>query len=98
MPLRILCRSFKDIDMYTTGFPRGDGQGHRNIFPVVKRCLPGPYTFILTASKELPKQCARYGTTTSKYGSRKNIGVLIPDDAVCKALLEKMDAPLISAR
>ncbi|KAL6587387.1 hypothetical protein OROMI_000365 [Orobanche minor] len=96
-PLRILCRSFKDIDMYTTGFPRGDGQGHRNIFPVVKRCLPGPYTFILTASKELPKQCARYGTTTSKYGSRKNIGVRIPDDAVCKALLEKMDAPLISA-
>ncbi|KAL6521825.1 hypothetical protein OROGR_018394 [Orobanche gracilis] len=96
-PLSILCRSFKDIDMYTTGFPRGNGQGHRNIFPVVKRCLPGPYTFILTASKELPKQCARYGTTTSKYGSRKNIGIRIPDDAVCKALLEKMDAPLISA-
>lgn len=41
-PLSILCRSFKDIDMYTTGFPRGDGQGLPNIFRTVKHCLPGP--------------------------------------------------------
>ncbi|THG22549.1 hypothetical protein TEA_028629 [Camellia sinensis var. sinensis] len=54
------------------------------------------YTFILTASKELPKQCTRYGTTTSKYAYRKNVGVRIPDDSVCQAILEKMDAPLIS--
>ncbi|XP_022852323.1 uncharacterized protein LOC111373951 isoform X2 [Olea europaea var. sylvestris] len=46
--------------------------------------------------KELPKQCTRYGTTTSKYAPRKNVGVRIPDDAVCQAILEKMDAPLIS--
>ncbi|KAL7195593.1 hypothetical protein ACSBR1_035759 [Camellia fascicularis] len=54
------------------------------------------YTFILTARKELPKQCTRYGTTTSKYAYRKNVGVRIPDDAVCQVILEKMDAPLIS--
>ncbi|XP_031252568.1 uncharacterized protein LOC116110492 [Pistacia vera] len=95
-PLSILCRSLRDIDIYTTGFPRGDGQGHANIFRAVKHCLPGPYTFILTASKELPKQCVRYGTTTAKYASRKNVGVRIPDDAICQAILEKMDAPLIS--
>ena len=56
------------------------------------------YTFILTASKELPKQCTRYGTTTPKCVIRKNVGVRIPDDAVCQAILEKMDAPLISTR
>lgn len=56
------------------------------------------YTFILTASKELPKQCVRYGTTTAKYGWRKNVGVRIPDDAICQAILQKMDAPLISTR
>lgn len=56
------------------------------------------YTFILTASKELPKQCVRYGTTTAKYSLRKNVGVRIPDDAICQAILEKMDAPLISTR
>lgn len=41
-PLSILCRSFRDIDTYTTGFPRGNGQGRTNIFRAVKHCLPGP--------------------------------------------------------
>ncbi|RVX06956.1 hypothetical protein CK203_015148 [Vitis vinifera] len=95
-PLSILCRSLRDIDTYTTGFPCGIGQGQTNIFRAVKHCLPGPYTFILTASKELPKQCTRYGTTTAKYASRKNVGVRMPDDAICKAILQMMDAPLIA--
>ncbi|KAK6267156.1 hypothetical protein QUC31_017993 [Theobroma cacao] len=95
-PLSILCRSLRDIDTYTMGFPCGDGQGHANIFRAVKHCLPGPYTFILTASKELPKQCVRHGTTKEKYAARKNVGVRMPDDAICQAILEKMDAPLIS--
>ncbi|XP_075491920.1 uncharacterized protein LOC142530044 isoform X2 [Primulina tabacum] len=94
-PLSILCRSFRDIDTYTTGFPQGNGQGLTNIFRAVKHCLPGPYTFILTASKELPKQCIRHGAQ-SKYASRKNVGVRIPDDPVCQAILEKIDEPLIS--
>ncbi|ESQ46318.1 hypothetical protein EUTSA_v10000573mg [Eutrema salsugineum] len=97
-PLSILCRSFRDIDTYTMGFPRGDGHGHANVFRAVKHCLPGPYTFILTASKELPKQCAGYGTTSVKYASRKNVGVRIFDDAVCQAILQAMDAPLICTR
>ncbi|KAK6798869.1 hypothetical protein RDI58_006572 [Solanum bulbocastanum] len=95
-PLSIICRSFRDIDTYTTGFPCGNAQGLTDIFRAVKRCLPGPYTFILTASKQLPKQCTRYGTATSKYASRKNVGVRIPDDPVCQAILEKLDGPLIS--
>lgn len=95
-PLSILCHSFRDIDTYTTGFPRGDGQGHANIFRAVKHCLPGPYTFILTASKELPKQCIRNRTAAAKYAVRKNVGVRMPDDAICQAILDKTDAPLIS--
>ncbi|XP_052197021.1 uncharacterized protein LOC127804239 [Diospyros lotus] len=95
-PLSILCRSFRDIDTYTMGFPRGNGQGVTNVFRVVKHCLPGPYTFILIASKELPKRCTAYGTTTAKFVHQRNVGVRIPDDAVCQAILEKMDAPLIS--
>ncbi|CAN4082288.1 unnamed protein product [Withania somnifera] len=95
-PLSIICRSFRDIDTYTTGFPRGNGQGLTDIFRAVKHCLPGPYTFILTASKRLPKQCTRHGTATSKYALRKNVGVRIPDDLVCQAILEKLDGPLIS--
>ncbi|KAM7509788.1 hypothetical protein LguiB_008663 [Lonicera macranthoides] len=95
-PLSILCRSFQDIDTYTTGFPRGTGQGLSNIFRAVKQCLPGPYTFILTASKALPKQCTKYGTSNSRFASRKSVGVRVPDDAVCQAILEKFGAPLIS--
>ncbi|XP_016487015.1 uncharacterized protein LOC107807195 isoform X1 [Nicotiana tabacum] len=95
-PLSIICRSFRDIDTYTTGFPSGNGQGLTDIFRAVKHFLPGPYTFILTASKQLPKQCTRYGTAASRYISRKNVGVRIPDDPVCQAILEKMDGPLIS--
>ncbi|XP_058103334.1 uncharacterized protein LOC131246889 isoform X2 [Magnolia sinica] len=94
-PLSILCHTFRDIDTYTMGFPRGNGQGQTNIFRAVKHCLPGPYTFILPASKELPKQCTRYGAAT-KYTSRKNVGVRMPDDAICQAILEKLGAPLIS--
>ncbi|KAK9113451.1 hypothetical protein Syun_020248 [Stephania yunnanensis] len=96
-PLSILCHSFHDIDTYTMGFPRGNGQGLTSIFRVVKHCLPGPYTFILPASKELPKQCIRYGTSTAKYASRKkNVGVRMPADVICQAILEKMGSPLIS--
>ncbi|KAM0947081.1 putative YrdC-like domain, DHBP synthase RibB-like alpha/beta domain superfamily [Dioscorea sansibarensis] len=94
-PLSILCRSLQDIDTYTMGFPRGDAQGQANIFRAVKNCLPGPYTFILPASKALPKQCIRHGTRT-KFVSRKNVGVRIPDDAICQAILNNLDAPLIS--
>ncbi|KAJ4959556.1 hypothetical protein NE237_026667 [Protea cynaroides] len=94
-PLSILCRSFRDIDIYTMGFPRGNQQGQMDIFRAVKHCLPGPYTFILHASKELPKQCVKHGTT-AKYAFRKTVGVRMPDDAICQAILEKMNAPLIS--
>ncbi|XP_020262600.1 LOW QUALITY PROTEIN: uncharacterized protein LOC109838574 [Asparagus officinalis] len=93
-PLSILCRSLHDIDTYTTGFPRGNAQGQTDIFRAVKHCLPGPYTFILPASKELPKQCRRYGATAS--ASRKHVGVRMPDDPVCQAILRNLDAPLIS--
>ncbi|KAL8193582.1 hypothetical protein R6Q57_026717 [Mikania cordata] len=95
-PFSILCRSLHDIDTYTTGFPRGNSTGLSDYFRAVKHCVPGPYTFILTASKALPKQCVKYGPAISKYASRKSLGVRIPDDAVCQAVLEKMGAPLIS--
>lgn len=55
------------------------------------------YTFILPASKGLPKQCVKYGAA-AKYATRKDVGVRIPDDAICQAILGKLDSPLISTR
>ncbi|EEC83936.1 hypothetical protein EE612_045544 [Oryza sativa] len=93
-PLSILCRSLRDIDTYTTGFPRGTNQGQANIFRAVKRVIPGPYTFILPATKELPKQCIRHGSST-RYAKRRQVGVRLPDDPICEAILQNLDEPLI---
>ncbi|KAG2580236.1 uncharacterized protein YciO-like isoform X1 [Panicum virgatum] len=93
-PLSILCRSLRDIDTYTTGFPRGTNQGQANIFRAVKRVIPGPYTFILPATKQFPKQCIRHGSST-RYAKRRQVGVRIPDDPICQAILQNLDEPLI---
>lgn len=94
-PLSILCHSFRDIDTYTTGLPCGNSQGQANIFRAARQCLPGPYTFVLPASKELPKQCVKSGTSRAKHVSRKCVGVRMPNDAICQAILEKLDGPLL---
>ncbi|TVU04941.1 hypothetical protein EJB05_48085 [Eragrostis curvula] len=96
-PLSILCCSLSDIDTYTTGFPRGTNQGQANIFRAVKRAIPGPYTFILPATKQFPKQCIKHGRST-RYAKRKQVGVRIPDDPICQAILQNLDAPLICTR
>ncbi|KAI5076666.1 hypothetical protein GOP47_0008731 [Adiantum capillus-veneris] len=94
-PLSILCRSFQDIDTYTTGFPRGNSQGNTNIFRAARQCLPGPYTFILPASKEMPKQCTNFGGPAESCAPRKSVGVRMPNDVICEAILRELDNPLI---
>lgn len=95
-PLSILCRSFQDVDKYTLGFPRGNSHGQTNVFRAARQCLPGPYTFILTASKEMPKQCTTFGGSSAvSCAPRKSVGVRMPDDAICAALLSKLDEPLL---
>ncbi|MCO5572024.1 hypothetical protein L7F22_025775 [Adiantum nelumboides] len=94
-PLSILCRSFQDIDTYTTGFPRGNSQGNTNVFRAARQCLPGPYTFILPASKEMPKQCTNFGGAAESCAPRKSVGVRMPNDVICDAILRELDNPLI---
>ncbi|KAF3327684.1 Telomere recombination [Carex littledalei] len=93
----ILCHSISDIYKYTLGFPCGSSEGRRDIFRVVKPCLPGPYTFILMASKELPRQCIRHGPNgvATRHVKRREVGVRMPDDIVCQYILEALDSPLI---
>lgn len=95
-PLSILCRSFQDIDKYTAGFPRGNAAGQTNAFRAARQCLPGPYTFILKASKEMPKQCVDHGgSVAARCAPRRSVGVRMPDDAICQALLERLESPLL---
>lgn len=58
-----------------------------NAFRVMKRVLPGKYTFILPASKSVPK------TLIEK---RRTIGIRIPDCDVARILVEELGRPLLS--
>ncbi|KAJ1378775.1 YrdC-like domain [Sesbania bispinosa] len=95
-PLSILCHSFRDIDKYTAGFPRGDGQGHANLFKAVKHYLPGPVIhFHPYGKQELPKRVHKVGTSICQICIKEKCGCPYPDDAICQAILKEMDAPLI---
>jgi len=50
---------------------------------------PGPYTFILKATKQVPKRLM--------HAKRKTIGVRIPDNRVAMALLDELNEPLLSS-
>ncbi len=56
-------------------------------YKILRRCLPGPYTFILPSSREIPK---------IMLSRRKEVGIRIPDNEVCLALLEAHPYPLVN--
>ncbi|GAB4820465.1 hypothetical protein N2152v2_007511 [Parachlorella kessleri] len=92
-PLSILCRNLQDVSTYTLGFPVSRTPGQPDVFKIAKRVLPGPYTFILHASKELPKQVTNFTSGRSKQ--RTTVGVRVPDCPVCQYILEQLDRPLL---
>lgn len=57
-------------------------------FRLLKQHTPGPYTFVLNATKELPRRVA--------HEKRKTIGIRVPEHVVAQALLETLGEPLIS--
>lgn len=59
------------------------------IFRAVKAATPGPYTFILRASREVPKMM--------QHPKKHTVGVRIPDHRTTLALLEAVGAPLLSS-
>lgn len=58
-----------------------------SIFRVMKKALPGPYTFILEANSNVPKLLKQ---------TKKTVGIRVPDNAICKAIVEQLGNPLIS--
>ena len=70
------------------GFPDNVVAGRTQPFKIARKCLPGPYTFILWAGKALPKVCIEDPNTKAKNcKSRKTVGVRLSADPVCAALL-----------
>ena len=58
-------------------------------FRAIKAATPGPYTFLLKASKEVPRRLA--------HNRKKSVGVRIPDHRVVQALLRELGTPLVSS-
>ncbi len=76
----LVCRDLSEIAHYA----RVDNWQFR----LLKQITPGPYTFILPASRDLPRRIA--------HERRKTIGIRIPDHVIACALLDALDEPLIS--
>jgi tRNA threonylcarbamoyl adenosine modification protein (Sua5/YciO/YrdC/YwlC family) len=58
-------------------------------FRAIKAVTPGPYTFILAATKEVPRRLA--------HPKKRTVGVRIPDHPVVRALLRELGEPLVSS-
>jgi tRNA threonylcarbamoyl adenosine modification protein (Sua5/YciO/YrdC/YwlC family) len=78
--LTLLCRDLGEISLYA----RVDNRQYR----LLKSATPGPYTFILEATKEVPRRLS--------HPSRRTIGLRVPENRVAHALLEELGQPLLS--
>lgn len=78
--LTLLCRDLAELATYA----RVDNRQYR----LLKRGTPGPYTFILEATKEVPRRLS--------HPSRRTIGLRVPDHRVTQALLELLGQPLLA--
>jgi tRNA threonylcarbamoyl adenosine modification protein (Sua5/YciO/YrdC/YwlC family) len=75
-----VCSDLSHLSGFTTAIPNP-------VFRVMKRALPGPYTFILEASNQVPKLLKQ---------NKRTVGIRVPDNAICKAIVEALGHPLIS--
>lgn len=76
----LVCRDLSELSHYA----HFDNQVYR----LLRTFTPGPYTFILKATGEVP--------TRLKHPKRKTIGLRVPDHPITQALLEDLDEPLMS--
>lgn len=76
----LMCRSLSELSTYA--------KVDNAQFRLLKANTPGPYTFILEASREVPRRLL--------HAKRSTIGLRVPAHAVTQALLEALDAPLLS--
>jgi len=67
----------------------GFGKMDNDAFRLMKALTPGPFTFILKATKAVPKQL--------QHAKRKTIGVRLPDHRVAEGLLNEFNEPLFSS-
>ncbi len=76
----LACRDLSEIGTYA----RVENTAYR----LLKAFTPGPYTFVLRATGEVPRRL--------QHPKRKSIGIRVPDHAISRALLEELGEPLMT--
>ena len=77
----LMCRDFSELSTYA----KVDNQ----TFRMLRNHTPGPYTFILEATSEVPRRLM--------HPKRKTIGLRVPDNAIALALMQELGEPLMSS-
>ncbi len=78
--LSFICRDLSHLSDYTKPIDTP-------LYRMLKNYLPGPYTFILPASKQVPKIL---------QSKKSTIGLRIPDNIICQHILAALDNPILS--
>ena len=74
-----VCHDISDISGYIK-------QIDTSTFKILKKCLPGPYTFILPGNNNLPKE----------FKNKKTVGIRVPDNSIALAIVKKLGNPIVS--
>ena len=79
--LSFVCYDLSDLSKYTRSISTP-------LYRLLKNYLPGPFTFILPASREVPKMI---------QGKKSTIGLRIPDNNIARAIVHDLGSPILSA-
>ena len=75
-----VCNNLSHLSEFTKAIPN-------HIFRIMKKALPGPYTFILEANNSIPKLLKQ---------NRKTVGIRVPNNPICLEIVRVLGNPLIS--
>ena len=78
-PFSFVCADLKDISLYA--------KVSNNAYRIMKRSLPGPYTFILEGTRLVPKLM---------LASRRTVGIRVPNNKICSSIVKGLGRPIIS--
>lgn len=79
--LSFICYDLTDISNYTKSFDT-------TVFRVLKKALPGPFTFIFNASGQVPKLLS---------SKKKTVGIRVPDNNIVREIVKELGNPIVTS-
>ena len=79
--LSFICKDLSHLSDYTKSIDTP-------LYRIIRNCLPGPFTFILPASKQVPKLLK---------SKKETVGLRVPDNVICHSILDELGNPILSA-